>query len=309
MNIKNFNSERNWIYFSAAIIIVSFFAGCSSAPKRTMMVTTEANSAYSLLEQANISVSRGEITDANKKIKDAYQKALAIDNADLLTKVCLTRVTLENAVGTPGENSASLILQEAKEYAARSSNPEQMLAICSLYEVRISLGELTSGIKTDKATMENDLAICNGLEKTLAKEKYYLAYLYRTKGELFILQQKYPEAQAQFVSAAELHTKERYLSEIGLDWYYAARACSLGGDKQTAIAYLQQALQYDRLAENTSGIGSDYLGLAKVIVKESPTAVEKAQAVKYAEYSAKIYKAGGFDELAQKSLEFILTVQ
>src|SRR5574344_1127070 len=350
---------------------------CSSAPKRTMERTAVTDAAYSRLALANTELAKGDIVSAKNDADGAYKAALSVDNADLLTKVCLTRVTVATSsgtryattagasattagtstatasasaatagastatastsaatastsaatastsaatagasttiasasAGTAGAStattgtstvSAQAMLDEAKKYAARSSDPDTLGAICSLYEARLLIGGKDA---PSSESISQALSLCNMVESKLQKQKEYLAYLYRTRGELYALQHNSADAEKQFLAAASLHTSERYLSEIGLDWYLAAKAYAAEGKKSEAVQALNQALSYDRLDENTAGIGADYYGLAAVLLKGAPTVEEKKQAAEYAKYSAAVYEAGGFSDYAKKSTD------
>jgi len=294
--------KRNSFAIKLAALIFTFnLLGCSSAPKRTMERTDITDSAYSRLALANTELSKGDFVPAKNDLDFAYNSALSVDNADLLTKVCLTKITLETALSSENKNELNKnclsYLKEAKSYASRSSDVELFNSICDLYESRILINDSTD--------FEKALSLCNRIEKIISKEKQYLAYMYRTRGEIYLAQKKNDLAVEQFLAAAELHTKERYLSEIGLDWYFASRAYSYSNQKQNALDSLQNALKYDRLDENTTGIASDYYGLAVVLSNSNPTDEEKLLAIKYANYSAQIYKAGGFDQYAEKSLALV----
>lgn len=309
--------KQTIVLFAAGSVLCGFlFSGCSSAPKRTMERTAIAEKGYARLELANTELTKGEVVSAKNDADAAYEIGISIDNADLITKVCLTKVTLatrgdgtltDNAQGNVQkallQSSAYTILNEAKDFATRSSDVPFNTALCSLYESRLMLDEGSSG-SLDKA-----IACCDAIESTISKKKEYLAYLYRTRGEILFAQKKYDLAQKAFFDAADLHTKERYLSEIGLDYYYAARALSAQKKKAEALDSLNKALSYDRLDENTAGIGADYYGLATVLLQQNPTTQEKEFAAKYAQYSAQIYAAGGYTDLAQKSMALLQKLQ
>ena len=101
----------------------------------------------------------------------------------------------------------------------------------------------------------------------------------------------YDAAQKNFAEAARIHTNDRYLVEIGLDWYCLARAYSLGGKKSDAISAIQSALKYDKDAENTSGIASDYIAYSKILLKDNPTDEEKKLSEELALWGEKILNA------------------
>jgi len=331
--MKNTSAGNTIFFIICASSLIGVLSSCSSAPKRTMERTTVLSSAYSRLDLANTELAKGDMIPAQNDIDAAYIAALSIDNADLLTKVCLTKMTVATSVGKKRSEStntksfkidgktnetaagvklltsadAQSILDEAKKFALRSSNPETNLAICSLYEARLLMSSATAANEVDN--MKKALALCNDVEPKITKLKQYLAYLYRTRGEILFEQKEYDSAQKEFLAAAELHTKERYLSEIGLDWYFAAKSFSAADKKQAALDALQSALKYDRLDESPAGIASDYYGLAVVLLKGNPTPEEKKQAVEYAQYSAAIYRTGGFENEAKQSLSLVQNIK
>lgn len=312
MKKNGLNKLQNDVAIIVCISTVALFASCSSAPKRTMERTAIADAAYSRLDLANSELDKGDLISAQNDIDAAYKAALSIDNADLLTKVCLTKVTAATAAtnehSTAGEKllsttDAQSVLLEARKFAARSTEPETMGAICDLYGARLLVN--SGKEKPSSESLSEAISICNEAEGKLGKQKQYLAYLFRTRGEAYALQKNYVAAEKEFLNAVDLHTKERYLADIALDWYLVAKAYAADGKKTEALAALQNALKYDRLDENTPGIGADYYGMAAVLLKGKPTAEERAQAIEYAEYSANVYAAGGFNELAVKSLELL----
>lgn len=274
-------------------VILLLTAACSSAPKRTMERTDISDSAYSRLEAANTALAHGDYQSAKQDFDTAYNEAISIDNADLLTKVCLSRISY---VLVTQDGNVKDLIEEAKSYAARSSDIQRLNSLCVLYDARLLL------LQEEDSSLSNAWNLCTECEEGLQKDSLYLAYLYRTRGEILLAQKKYAESEKHFSDAAELHIKERYLSEIALDWYFLARACAAQQKKTEAIEALEQALKYDRLDENTAGLGADYYALAVVLNSGNPSSQEKEKAKEYALFSAKIYAAGGFVELSEKSL-------
>ena len=118
----------------------------------------------------------------------------------------------------------------------------------------------------------------------------------------------YNSAILFYTKAAELHTKECYLAEIGLDWYQAARMYSLNGDKANALKALDSALKYDRDAENTTAIGSDYFAKALVLTKGNYIEAEKAQAKENAQWAKEIFTAGGYTNMAERCVQLLKTI-
>lgn len=292
---KNIRSFIKKVFFVSAVFV---FASCSSAPKRTMERTEIADDAYTHLETANRALAKGDLITARTDLSTAYSMALSVDNAELLTKICLSKISFELNANTDAEErikAADENLLEAKNYSQRCTDIILYSSLCSLYESRLYL---------EKKQYDKAVEILNEIEINFKKNPEYQAYLFRTRGEIFLEQKNYESSQQEFNKAAEIHIKERYLSEIALDYYYLARAFSRGGNKALAKNALESALKYDRLDENTSGIGADYYALAVVLMSGNPDKEEKAAARQYALYSAKVFAAGGFEQLAVRSEEF-----
>ena len=274
-----------------------------------MLVQDVSNMAESQLETANKGIIEGNYDRASTSLASAYRLALSVDNTELLCKVMLSGIVFKIAcpaideiiVASSLEKTAPFlfwknedILLQAQKLAARSSEKELLSKLCVVYEVRILLeNEKNEGISPiSQANMQNYLSRLEGVRKAVSKEPYYLAYLYRTEGDMCLAGGNYAQAREHFLAAAKLHTKKRYLVEIGLDWYCVARACSLGGKKNEALSAILTALKYDKDAENTRGISSDYLAYSKILLKGSPSEEEKKLSAELESWSAKILSAG-----------------
>ena len=182
-------------------------------------------------------------------------------------------------------------MARAQEFARRTTRADVLAAICAVYEQKNAITK-----RGARADFSGAHAALKTSEERLAKEPYYLAFLYRTRGDVYEMQQNYAQADASYRAAAELHVKNRYLYEIGIDWYSAARVRSLAGNKEAALEAMENALRYDRDAENTP--------IARILVKGTPSEQEKSRAVRSALWAAEIYEAGGFVEDALSALTF-----
>ncbi|WP_294429537.1 hypothetical protein [uncultured Treponema sp.] len=289
------------------------FVSCSSAPKRVMLVTDNTNLAYSRLEEADASIVSGKYDRAYNQLSSAFNLALSVDNPALLCKITLSGIVLkisnpeldkaqDESEGAVEQNESFLsvskeeLLVLAKKLAGRSSEQKNLSNLCSVYDVRIQL-ENEKNLSDGRISSENMKAYLSSLEKAkpaLSKEPFYLAYLYRTFGDVCMAGGKYSDAQIYYSEAAKIHTKERYLMEIGLDWYCVARAYSQGGNKKAAVDAILTALKYDRDAENTRGIASDYMAYSRILLKGNVTKEEKALSDELCAWSEKILKAGKF---------------
>ncbi len=308
MHEKKFSFEILKAFVLA--LCLPFFYGCSSAPKRPMLVSDIYTLAYSRLESANSELLSGNLERAEKSLRESYSLAYSVDNAELLAKICLSGVSykilaeqLGKAPSSSSPESASMqsssaerktsfldgsadeILGEAKVFSLRSSSSAYLLDLCSLYGVRAGISlkeELPEERKTEL------LAVLSRIEKNVSKEPYYGGFLRRTRGDVYVSLSDFKSAESSYLEAAEIHAKGRYLYELALDWYCAARAFSLGGDKGKAVEAIEKALKYDRDAENTKALALDYLAYSKILLKGNPSDSEKRKAAELELISGKI---------------------
>lgn len=289
--------------FVIPFFVFSFtFSSLFSAPKRAMIVTTIADSADSRFETANNEIVAEKYQQAYNHLSQVYDLALSIDDVDLLCRASLSGISYKIATGNLQSlsskeqesflnDTASNILANAKQFANRSKRSSILKSVCEIYNVKLELAFERKNFKVYEQNLKN-------VEKNLSKQPYYLASLYSTLGDVYLSSKNYSSAVDAFKKAAEIHTKNRYLFEIGNDWYGVARAYSLDNKKQEAFNAMQNALKYDRDSENTSAIASDYFASAKILLKGVPSIDEKKQAKELIKWAAAIYKAGGLKEEA-----------
>lgn len=300
-------SRKSFLYAVTAAACL-FFSGCSSAPKRAMVVNDVSSKANERYETANGELVAGQYDKAASHLTQAYNLALSVDSASLLCKICLSGIVYKidimelEARKNPQEStflnaSTDTILFNARTFAARSSSSDLLTKICSIYEIKLQLAK--------KGTdYDSYLNILEAIRGDIPKESYYLGYLYRTRADIQILKKDFASAEQSYIAAAEIHTKNRYLMEIGLDWYSVARCRSLAGNKEGAAQAIQQALKYDRDAENTSAIALDYYAFACILLKGEPSEKDRADARAACLWAAEIYESAEFFAEAQECRAF-----
>ena len=281
----------NKMIFSAIMSVGLIFSSCSSAKNRAMFVTDVHSRAAKLYDGANKEIAAGNFGAAKTMLESAYSLATAIDDEELLCRICVSsyncRISAKDSEADAifSEKSADDLLYEAKMYADFSGNPE-LAAVIAIFEAKgtISLGK-------DKNALKNHIDLIQNRAKKLKKSPFYLALSYRTQADLYFRLDDFASAANLYEKAASVHTKNRYLSEIGTDWYYAALSHSRAGNKADAIRAIQNALKYDKDAENISAIASDYSAYSKILLKGNPSAEEKSKAQKALERAEKIKAA------------------
>lgn len=284
------------LILGAALLLTA----CSSAPKRSMQVSTIYSTAYEMIESANACILSGDYDKAGFFLSAAENQAMSIDNYDLLTDASLARCSLSLSVNPPDIETAERYVRFAQGFVKNCVNPKKQQALVALNEVRI---ETAKGNLDENANV-NISALLNKLEenkKDVKGDPYYEAQFTLAQGDAYKLKKDYVQADKSYTAAAKEFTDNRYLSEIGISWYKAAQARSLAGNKDDAIKAMEQAIFYDRAAENSLALGTDYYAVGLILAKGSPTPGEKERAVEAFTHSAEIFTAIDADELAKRS--------
>ena len=284
------------LILGAALLLTA----CSSAPKRSMQVSTIYSTAYEMIESANACILSGDYDKAGFFLSAAENQAMSIDNYDLLTDASLARCSLSLSVNPPDIETAERYVGFAQGFVKNCINPKKQQALVALNEVRI---ETAKGNLDENANV-NISALLNKLEenkKDVKGDPYYEAQFTLAQGDVYKLKKDYVQADKSYTAAAKEFTDNRYLSEIGISWYKAAQARSLAGNKDDAIKAMEQAIFYDRAAENSLALGTDYYAVGLILAKGSPTPGEKERAVEAYTHSAEIFTAIDADELAKRS--------
>lgn len=265
-----------------------------------MQVSTIYSTAYEMIESANACILSGDYDKAGFFLSAAENQAMSIDNYDLLTDASLARCSLSLSVNPPDIETAERYVGFAQGFVKNCVNPKKQQALVALNEVRI---ETAKGNLDENANV-NISALLNKLEenkKDVKGDPYYEAQFTLAQGDAYKLKKDYVQADKSYTAAAKEFTDNRYLSEIGISWYKAAQARSLAGNKDDAIKAMEQAIFYDRAAENSLALGTDYYAVGLILAKGSPTPGEKERAVEAFTHSAEIFTAIDADELAKRS--------
>ncbi|MCQ2575138.1 MAG: hypothetical protein MJ162_00240 [Treponema sp.] len=281
----------------SALICAGLFFSCSSAPKRAMSITSTQESAAAQLEAANSYILTGSYDKAAVALDSAFKYAMSVDNSDKLTSICLAKVSLYLSDNPPYLDKAREYADMADSFADYSSNKEKYKALVSLYKVRICTED-----PEDKTSVNELISV---LEKNAPKVKgdaYNEAQFKSVAGDVYRKVKDFSSAEKSFKEAAEIYIKNRYLSEIGITWYKLAQVYSLNDKKADAYSAIEQAIFYDRSAENSTALGTDYYAKGLILLKGNCTAAQKEEAIYSLKHSADIFHSIGYEQAAQKSL-------
>ena len=288
-----------------SILLIAFvflLTACSSAPKRSMQISTIYSSAAEMIESANSCILSGEYEKAGFFLSAAENQAMSIDNYDLLTAAALARCSLALSYNPPDIETAQNYVGYAKGFVKNCADPKKQQAVVTLSEVRVKVaeGNLSEGAGVNTGSLLSQL---DDNRKSVKGDAYYEAQFTQVEGDIYKLAKNYAQADKAYTAAAKAFTDNRYLSEIGICWYKAAQVRSLAGNKENALAAMEQAIYYDRAAENSLALGTDYYATGLILTKGSATTSEKERAVAAFTHSAEIFTAVKEDELAKRSRE------
>ena len=121
------------LILGAALLLTA----CSSAPKRSMQVSTSYSTAYEMIESANACILSGDYDKAGFFLSAAENQAMSIDNYDLLTDASLARCSLSLSVNPPDIETAERYVGFAQGFVKNCVNPKKQQALVALNEVRI----------------------------------------------------------------------------------------------------------------------------------------------------------------------------
>jgi tetratricopeptide (TPR) repeat protein len=92
--------------------------------------------------------------------------------------------------------------------------------------------------------------------------------------------------------ALDIHEGGNHLAEAAYDWFLIASVRSVAGRYEAALEALRIALSFDRRAENSYGLATDWRALGDIYKKMGDTPRSDAAYRR----SGEIFKAGGLED-------------
>ena len=292
--------KKSLLFAAVLSPLLIFTTACSSGPKRQMSITTVKDSCKDSIESANACILNGNYQQAESILEVARSQALSIDNYNLLLSVSLAHVSLFLSYNPPEIEKAKLYVEEAYSLVPDTANKKESELLCAMSEARILVAQNDVQANFNKIIDKIDDA-----KKIFKGNPYNHAQCDSILGDVYRLAGKYKEADKIYNEAAKLFTEQRYLSEIGITWYKIAQNHSQSGNQKGALAALNTAIYYDRLAENSMALGADYYIKAVILLKGNPSEKDKEDAKASLLHSAEIYSAINMEDLSNKSLELL----
>jgi tetratricopeptide (TPR) repeat protein len=270
--------------FRFLLLAVFVLGGCSTAPNRPAELFTLQNEAETQLNLANRAADRGNYEEALTLLEEARRLAVSTDRPPLLIRVGLSQGNVLFSLGRVEEARAlwNTALAEAEQ-----AGEEGLAAAARIYTARSRLILAENGREPreliDAVTRDLSLIKSDPLNSALGWTVIGLAE--KAMG-------RWNEAENALGKALDIHEKERYLELAAYDWYLIASVRSVAGQYGPALDALSQALSLDRRAENSYGLGMDWLARGDVYKK----AARGDEAAAAYGRSAEIFRAIGLEK-------------
>jgi tetratricopeptide (TPR) repeat protein len=244
---------RFFIFLSCAL----FFASCSSVPKRPAELFAVQAMTETMLGSANRASDLGNHAEAISILNEAWRLAVSTDRPALRIRVNLSRGNALYAMGRTTE--AEKIWREAELEADFAQEP--VLASAS----RIYRGR--SMLLSRKAKADEVLALVQNEQDVIKSDKLLSAMTWTVRGLAEKELARYEDAEKSIRNALLIHDGGRYLEQAAYDWYVIASIRSVAGNYAAAIDALNEAVSFDRRAENTFGLAMDWSAMGNVFRK------------------------------------------
>jgi tetratricopeptide (TPR) repeat protein len=239
------------------VCVIILFFGCSSLPGEQPETRGQRRAALSRIEAANKEADRGNYAGALSLADEGRRFAVAADDPPLLIRSALTRGVILAGLGRAGEARASFEGALAEAERIRSA---ELAAVSRLHIARQGLLEGSRGAAEVREQAEKEIALIKTDQADLALGWILIGLAEKELGN-------WADAERGIKNALDLHAKGGSPEQAAYDWYLIASIRSVSGRYQGALDALDEALGYDRRAENTYGLGMDWKAMGDVYKK------------------------------------------
>jgi tetratricopeptide (TPR) repeat protein len=245
------------------VVVLFVAAGCSSAPKGPVETRTQRRTALKELETADKEADRGNYENALSLVDGAQRFAVSADDSTLIIRTALSRGNILSYLNRAEEAQAAF--DGALAEAERVGDTE-LAAVSRIYIARSRLLGAAAG--SNAAAIAGNLLDQVRKDLSLIKKEQTAAALGWT---VIGLAEKalghWTDAEKGIRNALDIHVKGASLESAAYDWYLIASIRSVSASYQGALDALEEALGYDRRAENTYGLGTDWKAMGDVYTK------------------------------------------
>ncbi|MDR1248391.1 MAG: hypothetical protein LBK63_03715 [Treponema sp.] len=232
--------------------------GCSSLPKGQPEARTQRRAAAAQLEAADKETDRGNYAGALALAGEARRFAVSADDPALIIRSTLSRGNSLSFLGRADEAQAAFDSALAEAERIRDTG---LAALCRVYIARRLLLAGGGNVEEIRDQVKREIALIKTDQNALALGWTVIGLAEKELGN-------WADAERGIKTALDIHVKGGYLALAAYDWYLAASIRSVSGRYQSALDALEEALSYDRRAENTYGLGMDWKAMGDVYKRE-----------------------------------------
>lgn len=281
-------------------IVMMGLSACSSAPKDQAPARSTALEAAKFAEYGNSFFNEARYTEAAEMYTLAMNRYIRIDN-QLGTAICY------NALGktflAQGEN------QKAKRMFESAADSLTIFSPVSAAdtEVKEAAAETYNNLGEFAYKAGNLSAALQWFEKgidLIEEEKELedaLAILLHNRGSVYRVQNKLAPARKELLRALEINSNRDNYIEMASNHYMLGVIALQQQDTAQAVRHAQTALEYDKLTENSVGIGHDLFLLGRSQV----TAGKREVGVEYLQRARTIFATLELDGDYEKVVEYL----
>jgi len=238
-----------FVWLLASVILLS---GCSSLPRKNRDVNERKNEAAGYLKLADGFFGKSQYASALQYYTEALRSNLAVDYREgaISARSSMGRVYLR----LEAWEEAIREMEDAFFDATMLGN-QSLLALCLN-----NLGELAYVQKN--FVLADDYFAKAAL--ALDKDEQLLAIIDHNRGVSALNRGELAEARGYFDKARTANEKAGRWSEYAANCYMLASVENRNNQVSTAIAWAEKALEADKKAENSAGIGADLEALGRL---------------------------------------------
>jgi tetratricopeptide (TPR) repeat protein len=248
---------KNKKRYVISCLALAFFVSCSSAPKRPAEVFVIQTMTETQLEIANQEADRGNFTVALPLLEEAWRLAVSTDRPNLRVRVAISRANTLFYLGRQAEAQA---MWQSAEEEATAAGDAPLAGACRIYQNR-------SRLTGDAEIAADVLAKTEADYKIVKSDKLFAALAWTVIGLAQKDLEQFETAEKSILNALDIHEDDNYLEHAGYDWYLIGSVRSVAGNFAGAQTALDNALGFDRRAENTFALGMDWAAKGDVFKK------------------------------------------
>ncbi|MDR0374740.1 MAG: hypothetical protein LBH85_03345 [Treponema sp.] len=248
------------------ILAPLLWVACSSAPKRPAEIFNVRQLGENQLDLVNKAVDQGDYERAFELLTEARRLAVSTDYPSLLVR---TKLVEGGILYNQGEVEQAEAAWNAALLEAERSGETELAAQTRIYLARNALITKKTSPSEVAAQVTREIG-------SIKKDTLSIALGWNVIGLAEKEKNNYAVAETYFKKALAIHEKANYLEQAAYDWYLIASSRSMSGQFAPAIEALNAAIQFDRRAENTWGLASDWRAMGDVYRKAGKPAEAKA---------------------------------